>query len=511
MKALGPTRREAVSDDASQTLAELVRSVTGGELLSKRPFLIADDLETQFLRAGWPAGRSFGGEAALAERYGVGRDVLREVVRVLEARQHARMRRGPQGGLEVIRPDLEDLCGRLNGYAYVSELDRVSVLETWTILMAVAVRLLFSSVQTPLAARDRLVALFARPDLSLRRIGTDLIAASASPLLVELGACVASLLPRWADAALEAAWCGAPWRRTDFGLDATVWLDWIHQIQLPWVLVQMGETSDERHIAPPRAPSDHSFKAQAMQVVHSLMSATPPHVWNRGHLIGNEFDLADRFGVDKSIIRQAVRLMEDAETAVALPGRGGGLVTRLPSTAPLSRLFCAYFVAHDLDEADGERVFGALRIECAGLAAERADLDDRIALLQLREDLGDLQGALPVAVLQSFERFQQHAAHNTLLGLCIDSVKAFMTWRMDRQLVAPEAVTRLYRMHTQRVVRAICAQDRAGAMVAEHAKLEGLARARKANVGSKQTQRENAGTTMTSDAAGLARAASIID
>jgi hypothetical protein len=104
-----------------------------------------------------------------------------------------------------------------------------------------------------------------------------------------------------------------------------------------------------------------------------------------------------------------------------------------------------------------------------------------------------LKGALPVAVLQSFERFQQHAAHNTLLGLCIDSVKAFMTWRMERQLVAPEAVTRLYRMHTQRVVRAICAQNRAGAMVAEQAKLEGLARARKANLGCKQTQRENAG------------------
>ena len=109
-------------------LAKLVRSVTGSEPLNKRPLLIADDLEEEFLREGWPTGRNFGGEAALAERYGVGRDVLREVVRLLEGRDHAKMRRGPHGGLEVVRPRLEDLLGRLAGYAYVTSLERVRVL-----------------------------------------------------------------------------------------------------------------------------------------------------------------------------------------------------------------------------------------------------------------------------------------------------------------------------------------------------------------------------------------------
>jgi DNA-binding FadR family transcriptional regulator len=217
-----------------------------------------------------------------------------------------------------------------------------------------------------------------------------------------------------------------------------------------------------------------------MHLVHELMSETSPACWGRGQLIGNEFDLADKFGVDKSVVRQAIRLMEDAETATSLPGRGRGLMTRLPSTAPLSRLLCTYFVAHEMEIAEGEAVFDALSLERAGAAADRATNDDKATILAMTQDLDDLKAPLPVAAFQPFERLQQHAAHNCLLGMYLDAVKAFLTWRMGSSAVASSTIVAEYREHTKRVAAAICSGNREGALTAEAEKLAALSVARAA-------------------------------
>ncbi|WP_100085339.1 GntR family transcriptional regulator [Nitrospirillum viridazoti] len=460
---------------------DLVNCVTGSEPLNKLPLLIADDLEEHFMREGWPTGRSFGGEAALAERYDVGRDVLREAVRLLEARNHARMRRGPQGGLEVVCPNLGNLLGRLAGYAYVSGLDRARALEMWTILQAVAIQLAISPADAWRTAdlRAQIAEGIRRPSFSLHNLGSLMIGASGSKVLMLLGTCVGSLLPPFADAPLDDRTIRQLQELATSPDISPALLSWLRKEQLPAVLAQLVASPAGTLFHLPDLPRDDCFKAQAMQVVHELMSTASPNAWARGHLIGNEFDLADRFGVDKSIVRQAIRLMEDAETATALPGRGRGLVTRLPSTAPLSRLFSAFFIANGVDELDGEQVFRALRIECTGWAAERADSEDCMTLLALCTDLMELAPPLPVAALQSFERFQQHAAHNPLLDLCIDGTKAFLSWRMGKPLIAPRSVVEAYQTHTRRVITAICAHDRAAAMLAEQAKLDAVAHCRR--------------------------------
>jgi hypothetical protein len=164
--------------------------------------------------------------------------------------------------------------------------------------------------------------------------------------------------------------------------------------------------------------------------------------------------------------------------ASSLPGRGRGLITRIPSTAPLSRLLCAYFVAQRIDEDDGERVFRALRVESAGRAADQVTSDDKAMLFALCHDLDVLVAPLPVALLQSFERAQQHATHNCLLGLCIDAIKAFLTWHMEDCPVASQRVLAAYRDHTKAVFAAICAGDRGAAITAEAAKFAAIQQTR---------------------------------
>ncbi|WP_052738542.1 GntR family transcriptional regulator, partial [Robbsia andropogonis] len=377
----GKEDEQAASADYDAQLAKLVRSVTGSEPLNKRPLLIADHIEDEFLREGWPTGRNFGGEAALAERYGVGRDVLREVVRLLEGRDHAKMRRGPHGGLEVVRPRLEDLLGRLAGYAYVTSLQRVRVLEMWTILGSVAIQLILgANALNRVNLRVQLAQWCGQASVSMRDLGKALIACSQSTVLTLFGTCVESLLPQDAADLLGQSTMQRLREITASQDVEALLVGWLRNDLLPSAIARLEAMPSEREFLPPQLPQGDYFKNQAMQVVHELMSATQPSRWSRGHLLGNEFDLAGEYGVDKSIIRQAIRLMEDAETATALPGRGHGLVTRLPSTAPLSKLIAAFFLAHAVDELDGERVFHALSIECAGWAAEHASAEDRVAL-----------------------------------------------------------------------------------------------------------------------------------
>ncbi len=456
----------------SRLLAELVNSVVGSQPLNKQPLLIADILEEELLRLGWPVGLRIGGEPELAQRYGVGRDVLREVVRLLEARGHVRMRRGPGGGMEIVQPNLDDLIGRFFGYAYVSGTSPDCVMATWLDLQAAAARLMGRGPDRDWAALGEAFAnhAIAAP----KELGTAIIAASGNPVLVIIGELIGALLPpacvhpvpNDADALL----------RTVDGAPAL--LDWLRSSAE--TMLQSFDTDDSTdfRIDPPPAPQSACFRGQAMQLVHDLMTATSPEQWRRGTLIGNEFDLADRFGVDKSVVRQAIRLMEDAETATSLPGRGRGLVTRLPSTAPLSRLLCAFFVAHQVTAKDGEDAFLALRIECAGSAAQRATQEDKATLLAMLHDLKPLKAPLPVSALQCFERLQQHVAHNNLLSLSIDAVKAFLTWRMATWPVVTADILETYKEHTTQVVAAICTGDTASACEAEVAKLVALSTAR---------------------------------
>jgi DNA-binding FadR family transcriptional regulator len=69
--------------------------------------LLARNIAHEVALADWPVGRNLGSEAELMSRYGVGRSVLREAIRLLEHQSVASMRRGPSGGLIVSEPVLE--------------------------------------------------------------------------------------------------------------------------------------------------------------------------------------------------------------------------------------------------------------------------------------------------------------------------------------------------------------------------------------------------------------------
>jgi DNA-binding FadR family transcriptional regulator len=71
---------------------------------------LAARIESEIEAAGWPVGRFLGSEPDLLTRYGVGRGVFREAVRLLEHYSVARMRTGRNGGLVVQEPDTNPIA-----------------------------------------------------------------------------------------------------------------------------------------------------------------------------------------------------------------------------------------------------------------------------------------------------------------------------------------------------------------------------------------------------------------
>jgi DNA-binding FadR family transcriptional regulator len=67
--------------------------------------VVADRIRADIARAGLGEGAVAGSEPELLARYRISRAVLREAIRLLEYHSVAGMRRGPGGGLVVLRPD----------------------------------------------------------------------------------------------------------------------------------------------------------------------------------------------------------------------------------------------------------------------------------------------------------------------------------------------------------------------------------------------------------------------
>lgn len=473
----GLAQADGLAHSHAADLSGLYASVIGGDRHSKLTLAIAQKIEESLIAEGWPVGRVLGNRETLTHQYGVGRDVLREVFRVLEARNDARALRGRYGGLEVVDPSEDQMYAILNGYAHVSMLDRREAIAAWMALNTVATRLLAASGQAMGATIQRLLAANTHArSFDSREFCRALVRSTGSQLLSHLADCVLSLLGPANRVPLDAV----PSKLLlALGLDASSSAARFARVLRHVIFNAEAEALCNqpphfRQFSAPNDPPPGTTDSLPMEVVRHLMSQIPPHEWARGCLLGNEMELAERLGFDRSVVRQAIRIMEDAETATALAGRGHGLITRTPGSGPLSRRLCTLFVSRHIRPADAEAVFEALKIELAGLAARRATAEDLSTLESLAVELAQLESGVPVSAVQRFERAQHRAVHNPLLCLFVDAIKAFLSSGMIQELHAPAPVIVTYKEHTLRVFAAICARDPIAAAHLERAKLAAL-------------------------------------
>lgn len=476
---------EEFHEGPSASLSALYASVVGNEASrAKLPLAVAHELEERFIRDGWPYGRVYGTEAELATAYGVGRDVMRETVRVLEVRETAVMRRGAHGGLEVRGPTAGHLTRMLQGFLYIAGLPRSDLLDTWCTLHVAAMRQLTEAREVRLPMLDVLPGESAVA--SLRRFAPRLMACAGNTVLTRFAELLTPLLPPltigtpsvWFEPMLRAVIADLQHGRSVEALRRTRRLFCaVERHNLQTLQREQGGRAAEMPL--PSGDVDRPLQMPALNVMRGLMASVDPRDWVRGVPLGNEFDLCDRFSVDRSVIRQAIRMMEDAGTAAMLPGRGRGLVTRRPGTAPISRLLCIFLVSQRAPKADVESAFRHLSIEVAVLGAAKASRGAAAAMRGLREHLHHLHnGQQSVSALQPIERLQGCLAGNDLLVAFLDGVKAFLSWDMAEQLSLPSWGVDLYVATTQSVLDAIDQGNRTEAARLQAHKLDVMKRCR---------------------------------
>ncbi|TDV56009.1 FadR/GntR family transcriptional regulator [Actinophytocola oryzae] len=102
--------------------------------------------------------------------------------------------------------------------------------------------------------------------------------------------------------------------------------------------------------------------------------------WPVGESLGSEVDLRERLGVSRSVLREAVRLVEHHQVARMRRGPNGGLLVRAPDAGPATRSIVIYLEYVGTSVADLLDARLLLEPIAAGLATERLTEDGVDAL-----------------------------------------------------------------------------------------------------------------------------------
>lgn len=142
--------------------------------------------------------------------------------------------------------------------------------------------------------------------------------------------------------------------------------------------------SDRESGRAPAEPGTPTGKL-ASQVARRIEAEVMRRGWPVGQSLGSELDLRERFGVSRSVLREAVRLVEHHQVARMRRGPNGGLFVCAPDAGPATRAMVIYLEYVGTSVADLMHARLLLEPLAAGLAAEHVTEE---GIAKLRSALG---------------------------------------------------------------------------------------------------------------------------
>jgi DNA-binding FadR family transcriptional regulator len=204
----------------------------------------------------------------------------------------------------------------------------------------------------------------------------------------------------------------------------------------------------------------------AAQIARQIEADIVRRGWTIGESLGSEQALQQRFRVSRSVLREAVRLVEHHQVARMRRGPNGGLLICQPDAGPAARAIVIYL--EYLGTTLGDLLNARLVLEplAASLAAERIDeagIDRLRAVLRAEEQW---RPGLP-APREEFHVALAEESKSPVLQLFIDILMRLTTRyalqsRADSATEAIEAVDQMHHDHSQ-IVTAVTAGDSARA------------------------------------------------
>jgi len=197
--------------------------------------------------------------------------------------------------------------------------------------------------------------------------------------------------------------------------------------------------------------------------------------WPVGSLVGTEPELLVQYGVSRSVLREAIRIVEHHGVAAMRRGVGGGLIVTAPHLESVQRPLVLYLDYAGISTRDLFTVRTAL--EVAGVSILAGSLDDNgIALLN--ESLA-LEAAAGEEGLRVGAPYELHAriaelSGNAALALFVETLAGLGFERTHDLMMDSEAFAEQHRAHML-IVEAVIEGDSETAAKRMRSHLEAVA------------------------------------
>lgn len=337
---------------------------------------VARQIEQDIIESGWNEGELLGTEDQLVDLYGVSRATLREAVRILDHSGLVEMRRGPHGGIVVGCQATEAVVGAMVACFEFSDVTLGEIFEARRCIEALAVELcmecehvasLSTAVETAETEDEVHVEIARRSGNAALGLFVDaLVRLTESRRLERLGS-----EPEGNDADALSKLVAAI---EDHNLPVAVTA--LHQ--------RLQRRCDEVTQLPLRSGADRmidrietgagrrlAVKTLAEIVATMIRRDIAWHGWPEGWVIGSEAELLEKFGVSRSALREAVRILEHYNVATMRRGPGGGLMVTRPDQSRVVDTTSRYLKHINFRTSDLHAIRDAVERYTAGLAAER--------------------------------------------------------------------------------------------------------------------------------------------
>ena len=396
---------------------------------NKLASMIARDIEADIVRRGWPIGESLGSEHALQQRFCVSRSVLREAVRLVEHHQVARMRRGPNGGLLICEPDAGPATRAVVIYLEYLGTTPGDLLNARLVLEPLAASLAAERIDE--AGIDRLRAVLRgeehwRPGLPAPRDEFHIALAerSKNPVLQLFIDILMRLTVRYAEDS-----------RLNSAGDALKAIEHRHREHSAIIAaVTAGDTVramtlSERHAesvtrwlqdhhdpgSTRRGSGRHAPQGKLAEVLAAaIRDDIASSGWQVGEVFGSEIALLERYRVSRSVLREAVRLLEYHAVATTRRGPGGGLVVAEPQAQASIDTIALYLQYRQPRREDLTLIRDAIEIDNVAKVVRRRDAPEVRDFLDRQRLLIEQAGDDPRKA--GVEEFLFHTGLATLAG-----------------------------------------------------------------------------------------------
>lgn len=159
------------------------------------------------------------------------------------------------------------------------------------------------------------------------------------------------------------------------------------------------------------------------RVVASITEVIVSGKLKPGDRLQSERELGERFGVSRTVIREAIRSLAAHGLVESRPGNGVMVAGVGPEA--VSRSMALFLRGNaQIDYSKVHEVRSAIEIEMTGTAAERADAEDLAALRSLLGEMAEADDAEAGARLDAaFHEAIAAATHNELYAVMLGSIR----------------------------------------------------------------------------------------